>query len=109
VDKNQIELLKSTRASKLQMFTKLELPSALPVMFAGFKTGITLAVIGAVVGEFVGANAGLGYLTIYASGLMDTPQVFAAIIQLTLLGVVLYALLTVIGARLMPWRAEEEE
>ena len=109
VDKNQIELLKSTRASKLQMFTKLELPSALPVIFAGFKTGITLAVIGAVVGEFVGANAGLGYLTIYASGLMDTPQVFAAIIQLTLLGVVLYALITVIGARLMPWRAEEEE
>ena len=109
VDENQIELFKSTHASKLQMFTKLELPSALPVIFAGFKTGITLAVIGAVVGEFVGANAGLGYLTIYASGLMDTSQVFAAIIQLTLLGVVLYALISVIGARLMPWRAEEEE
>jgi len=109
LDENQIELFKSTGASKLQIFTKLELPSALPVMFAGFKTGITFAVIGAVVGEFIGSNAGLGYLTIYASGVMDTPQVFAAIIQLTLLGLVLYGFIVLIGARLMPWNAEEKK
>ena len=108
VDDNQIELFKSTNASKLQMFTKLELPSALPVIFAGFKTSITLAVIGAVVGEFVGANAGLGYMTIYASGLMDTPQVFVAILQLTLLGIVLYGIITLIGSKLMPWHKAEE-
>lgn len=109
LDENQIELFKSTGASKLQIFTKLELPSALPVMFAGFKTGITFAVIGAVVGEFIGSNAGLGYLTIYASGTMDTPQVFAAIIQLTLLGLVLYGFIALIGTRLMPWNSEDKK
>ncbi|MHC1582603.1 MAG: ABC transporter permease [Candidatus Syntropharchaeia archaeon] len=76
VDRNLLELMKSTGARKFDIFKKIEIPSSLPMLFAGFKTGITLAVIGTVVGEFVGANAGLGYLTIYAAGLMDTPQVF---------------------------------
>ena len=78
------------------------------MLFAGYKTGITLAVIGAVVGEFVGANAGLGYLTIYAAGLMDTTQVFVAIIQLTLLGISLYALISFIEKKLMPWYERRE-
>ncbi len=102
-DRNLLELMKSTGASKFDIFRKIEIPSSLPMLFAGFKTAITLAVIGAVVGEFVGANAGLGYLTIYAAGLMDTPQVFVAIIQLTVLGIILYALVSFIEKLLMPW------
>ncbi|MCK4735300.1 MAG: ABC transporter permease, partial [Methanophagales archaeon] len=109
VDRNLLELMKSTGASKFDIFKKIEMPSSLPMLFAGFKTGITLAVIGAVVGEFVGANAGLGYLTIYAAGLMDTSQVFVAILQLTLLGIVLYALVSLIGKKLMPWYEAEKE
>jgi NitT/TauT family transport system permease protein len=109
VDRNLLELMKSTSASKLDIFTKIEMPSALPMLFAGFKTGITLAVIGAVVGEFVGANAGLGYLTIYASGLMDTAQVFVAILQLTVLGILLYALVSFIEKKLMPWHESEKK
>jgi len=109
VDMNLLELMKSTGASKFDIFKKIEMPSSLPMLFAGFKTGITLAVIGAVVGEFVGANAGLGYLTIYAAGLMDTTQVFVAILQLTVLGIVLYALVSFIGKKLMPWHEIEEK
>lgn len=109
VDRNLLELMKSTGASKFDIFKKIEMPSSLPMLFAGFKTGITLAVIGAVVGEFVGANAGLGYLTIYAAGLMDTTQVFVAILQLTVLGIVLYALVSFIGKKLMPWHEIEEK
>ena len=109
VDKNLLELMKSTGASKFDIFKKIEMPSVLPMLFAGFKTGITLAVIGAVVGEFVGANAGLGYLTIYASGLMDTAQVFVAIFQLTLLGIVLYAIVCFIEKKLMPWHESEKK
>ena len=109
VDRNLLELMKSTGASKFDIFKKIEMPSSLPMLFAGFKTGITLAVIGAVVGEFVGANAGLGYLTIYAAGLMDTSQVFVAILQLTLLGIVLYALVSLIGKKLMPWYEVEKK
>ena len=109
VDRNLLELMKSTGASRFDIFKKIEMPSALPMLFAGFKTGITLAVIGAVVGEFVGANAGLGYLTIYASGLMDTSQVFVAIFQLTLLGIVLYALVSFIEKKMMPWHEAERK
>ena len=107
IDKNLIDLMKILKASRLQVFTKVELPSSLPVLFAGFKTGITLAVIGAVVGEFVGANAGLGYLTIYAAGLMDTPKVFAAILQLTLLGILLYLAIDFIESIAIPWHREK--
>jgi len=108
VDRNLLELMKSTGASKFDIFWKIEIPSSLPMLFAGYKTGITLAVIGAVVGEFVGANAGLGYLTIYAAGLMDTTQVFVAIFQLTLLGISLYALISFIEKKLMPWYERKE-
>ena len=107
VDKNLLRLFEILGATKKQTFLILEIPSILPILFAGFKIGITLAVIGAVVGEFVGANAGLGYLTIYASGLMDTPMVFAALIQLALLGILLYAIICLAERLLIPWHILE--
>jgi NitT/TauT family transport system permease protein len=81
----------------------------LPILFAGFKTGITMAVIGAVVGEFVGASGGLGYLTIYAAGLMNTPLVFAAILQLTIIGILLYAFMSWLERKIVPWYNTENE
>ena len=105
IDKNLLRLFKILGANKTQTFLKLEIPSILPILFAGFKIGITLAVIGAVVGEFVGANAGLGYLTIYASGLMDTATVFASLIQLALMGIILYTTICLIEKILIPWNA----
>ncbi|RLG13859.1 MAG: ABC transporter permease [Candidatus Nanohalarchaeota archaeon] len=108
VDKNLLDLMKILNASKLQVLRLVELPASMPVLFAAFKTGITLAVIGAVVGEFIGANEGLGYLTIYAAGLMDTPQVFVAIFQLTIIGILLYLLIDYIEGKIIPWYREGE-
>ncbi|MCK4730115.1 MAG: ABC transporter permease [Candidatus Aenigmarchaeota archaeon] len=109
VDKNLLDLMKICKATRLQIFRFVELPAALPVLFAAFKTGITLAVIGAVVGEFIGANSGLGYLTIYAAGLMNTPQVFVAILQLTVLGIVLYLIIDVLESLMIPWYKNKGE
>jgi NitT/TauT family transport system ATP-binding protein len=103
IDRDKKELLKAARASRLQTFIKLEVPGMLPELFAGFKTGITFAVIGAVVGEFVGARGGLGYLTIFASGELNMPQAFAAITQLILLGIALYGIVVFLERVVMPW------
>ena len=77
---------------------------ALPSIFGGLKISITLAVVGAVVGEFVGGDAGLGYLLMVANGSMDTPLLFAGIIALTVLGVVLYFLVELAERLAIPRR-----
>lgn len=107
IDKNLLELMKSNGAGAYDIFKKIEMPSCLPVLFAAFKMGITLAIIGAVVGEFVGASGGLGYLTIYAAGLMNTPLVFAAILQLTIMGILLYSLMSWLEKKIVPWYNNE--
>jgi NitT/TauT family transport system permease protein len=76
----------------MDTFFKIRLPDALPSIFGGLKISITLAVVGAVVGEFVGGDAGLGYLLMVANGSMDTQLLFAGIVGLTILGVALYLL-----------------
>ena len=77
-------------SARWDTFFKIRLPDALPAIFAGLKISITLAVVGAVVGEFVGGDAGLGYLLMVANGSMDTQLLFAGIVCLTILGVALY-------------------
>jgi len=69
----------------LQTFTKLELPAAMPMIVSGLKVGATLSVIGAVVGEFVGADRGLGFLVKQGQGLYDTPLMFVAVISLVVI------------------------
>ena len=83
-------LMQSLSASRVQIFLKLRLPNALPFIFAGLRVAMVLSVVGAIVGEYVGANAGLGALIIVAQGTMNTAQMFAAFILLTAMGVVLY-------------------
>lgn len=102
-------LMKLVHASKWQTFINLELPSSLPILFAGFKSGITLAVVGAVVGEFVGASAGLGYLIILGTGQLNTDIVFTAIIQLVLIGIISYEVVSFIGSKLMKWHHSEKD
>jgi NitT/TauT family transport system permease protein len=101
-------VMKLAHANKWQVFRKLELPSSLPMLFAGFKSGITLAIVGAVVGEFVGASAGLGYLIIFGTGRLDTAAVFAAIIQLAIIGIIFYEIIAITGSRLMKWHQSEK-
>lgn len=83
-------LLESLHASKWQRFLIIELPSAIPGLLAGMKIGAPLAVVGAVVGEFLGTGEGLGHLILEANGLLDTPQLFVAIIILALMGICFY-------------------
>ena len=104
VDPDLHDLMRSLRASRWQLFWKLELPAALPMIFAGLKLSVTLAVVGAVVGEFMGADAGLGYLINLARGVFDTPLMFVAIIALVIIAQVLYLTVARIEQRLLRWQ-----
>ncbi|TCL67403.1 NitT/TauT family transport system permease protein [Hydrogenispora ethanolica] len=106
VDPRLKELLTIMGAGPREIFWKLEFPSALPVLFGGLKLGMTLSVIGAVVGEFSGAGKGLGYLVNFARGSFDTPLIFVALIILALLGISFYLLLAGLEYWLMPWKRQ---
>ena len=81
------------------------MPTALPELFSGMKIAITLAVIGAVIGEFVGGNRGLGYLILVANQDLDTPLAFAALLVLSVAGILLYGMIELAERLLIPWSA----
>ena len=92
IEPEKIHLARSMGLGAWDTFFKIRLPDALPAIFAGLKISITLAVVGVVVGEFVGGDAGLGYLLMVANGSMDTQLLFGGIVALTILGVALFVL-----------------
>lgn len=104
VDKGLMTLMRSLNASRWQTFTMLEVPSAMPVLLGGLKIGVTLSVIGAVVGEFVGADHGLGYLINLAKGLFNTSLMFAALISLAIISLCLYLIVTGLEKWMLKWR-----
>lgn len=97
-------LTRSMRASRLQTFLKLQIPAGLPSIFGGLKVGAALAVVGAVVGEFIGADAGVSYLLLIANANRDIAMEFACIIILTLLGILFYGVVVIAEAIAVPWR-----
>jgi NitT/TauT family transport system permease protein len=97
-----IELARSLRASRLQTFAKVQFPAALPFIFAGAKVAVTLAVIGAVIGEFVGSLNGLGNLLLSANAQLDSPLAWAALIWLSVLGILLFAAVVAIERIVVP-------
>ena len=92
VEPDLIDLVRSVKGSRWQIFTKIQLPGALPYIFSGAKVAAILAVAGAVVGEFLGSDRGLGYLMLQVQVTLDTPAMFMAVLLITLLGVALYGL-----------------
>jgi NitT/TauT family transport system permease protein len=104
VDPGLKTLMRSLRANRWQIFIWLEVPAAMPVLLGGLKIGVTLSVIGAVVGEFVGADHGLGYLINLSKGLFNTPLLFAALITLSLISLTLYLIVTGLERWLLAWR-----
>lgn len=109
VDPAQLDLVRTYRSSSLKMFWKIRFPNALPSIFAGMKVGITLALIGTIVGEFVGANKGLGYVVLQAQGTYQTPLVFAAITCLSVLGVILFNAIDAVERRVLPWHVSHRQ
>ena len=102
IEPEKIYLARSMGLGAWDTFFKIRLPDALPAIFAGLKISITLAVVGAVVGEFVGGDAGLGYLLMVANGSMDTQLLFAGIVCLTILGVALYMVVELVERLAIP-------
>src|SRR5216684_4458840 len=92
VEPDLLDLVKSLRGSRWTLFRKIQLPGALPYVFSGMKVGAILAVAGAIVGEFIASERGLGYLMIQVQSSLDTPAMVMAVVLLTLLGVALYGL-----------------
>lgn len=100
-----MDLAKVLRGKPVAVFLKIRLPGALPSVVAGMKVAISLALVGAVVGEFVSAQRGLGYVIMSAQGSFDTARVFAALFLLALIGMLLYGAIALLERWLTPWRA----
>ena len=108
-DPDTVDLFRILRATRWQILWKVRIPSALPFIFSGAKIGISISTIGAVIGEWVGAKAGLGYLMLYANGQLQISLVFAAIFCLTILGLSLFGVMTLLERYAMPWRQHQHE
>lgn len=104
VDELQLRLMRSLLATRWQTFVKLRLPAAMPYIFAGLKSAMILAVIGAIVGEFVGAAEGLGYVIKIADSQLRVADSFASIILLSVIGVVLFQIVEIVRRRIVFWQ-----
>jgi NitT/TauT family transport system permease protein len=103
------DLMRSLQSSHWQTFRYLEIPAAMPVFLGGLKIGATLSVIGAVVGEFIGANHGLGFLINQARGRYDTAMVFVAVLTLVALAMSLYGSVVLLERRFLSWNENPDE
>lgn len=103
VEIDMLDLVRSMGSSKLNLLLRVRMPTALPHMFAGLKIAICLAVVGAIVGEFVGSDQGLGYLILVSSGSLDGPMTWAALVLLVIMGIALFAIVGWIERLVIPW------
>jgi len=103
VEPDLLDLARSIRAPRAWVFFRIRFPSSLPYFFAGLRVASTLAVIGAVIGEFVGSDVGLGYLIVIANNQIDTALGLAAIFLISLIGLLLYGAVVLLERLCMPW------
>ncbi len=103
VSSEMIDLARSMGATEIQIFTRFRLPTSLPYLFSGLKVAATLAVVGAVVGEFVGADRGLGYLLLVTNSNLQTALMFGTIAALTIQGLILFYAIQILENFLIPW------
>src|SRR5579875_1511051 len=108
-DPELLDLVKVLKGSRWQEFVMIRFPYALPFIFSGLKVAITLAVIGAIIGEFVGGNEGLGYLIVIANAQLRTAMSFSSFILLSLMGLALFAAVVVLERLIVPWGVTEAE
>jgi NitT/TauT family transport system permease protein len=98
-----LDLIRSLSATQYQTFIKIRFPTAIPHIFVGFKIAITFAVIGGVIGEFVGSDQGLGYLILISTSQSRTPLAFGALLLLTIMSIVLYYAVELVERLVIPW------
>jgi NitT/TauT family transport system permease protein len=103
VDPDALEMAQSMRATPIQTLAKIRFPAALPSIFAGMKVAISLALVGAIAGEFVSSQAGLGYVILTAQGSFQITRVFAAVVLLGVLGTILFYVIVLIERLVIPW------
>ncbi|MDB5840325.1 MAG: Hydroxymethylpyrimidine transporter, transrane component [Herminiimonas sp.] len=103
VEPDMLDLAKAFRGSRNQVLFKIRFPNALPSIFAGLKVGISFAFIGAIVGEFVSAQQGLGYVIVSSQANFDTPRMFVAIMLLAVIGTALFYIVEIVEKRVIPW------
>ena len=108
IDEDLLDLVHYLHGSKLQVFFKLRLPNSLPYIFTGLKICSTMCVVGAIVGEFIASDRGLGYIIISAQYTVDMPPIFASLMLVSLFGVILFGLVTLAERLAMPWRRAGE-
>jgi putative hydroxymethylpyrimidine transport system permease protein len=103
VDRDQIKMMRTLGASRLDLLRRLELPSSLPFLFSGAKVAVAVAVIGAVFGELVGSDAGLGHAIQVGTAQLETARVFAAVLILSVMAIALFGLVALVERRAVPW------
>jgi NitT/TauT family transport system permease protein len=107
IDPNMVQLARSMGAPPHRIFLKLRLPNALPSIFAGLKVASALAVVGALTGEFVGSDKGLGYVLVQASGNLNTALLFATLVILSVVAMVFFYAVELIERILIPWHVSQ--
>ena len=108
VDPELLKLMRSLGASRLATLRRVELPASLPYLFSGLRVAATVSVVGAVFGEWAGADEGLGRLVLLGNNQLETPRVYAGVVILTLMAVALFALVSAAERLAVPWRRSAE-
>jgi len=107
VEPELLDLARSIKASPAWVFFRIRFPNSLPYFFAGVRVASTLAVIGAIIGEFVGSDVGLGYLIVIANNQLDTPLGLASIFLVSVIGLILYGAILALERLCTPWASAE--
>ncbi len=107
-DKQLLDLVNYLDANRWQILFKIQIPGALPYIFAGLKISGTLCIMGVIVGELIASDVGLGYVIVNAQSTMDTPPMFASLIMMSILGWGMYLFITLLERLLMPWNFVKE-
>ncbi len=103
IDEDLLDFVKYLNGTKLQIFLKLRIPNSLPYIFAGLKISSTMCVVGAIVGEFIASDKGLGFIIIASQYTMDSPPIFASLILVSVFGVALFGIVAALERMCMPW------
>lgn len=109
VDQDVLNLMKSLSASNWQIFKKVRIKYSLPYLFSALKVGIGLALVGAIIGEFVGSSSGIGYVIMVANSQFAVDLLFASIIILAVSGLILYKVINVIESKVLYWLPTEDK